>query len=223
MIELESVGRVFDSGAASFRALQDVSLKIEAGEFTAVSGPSGSGKTTLLNLIGALDTPTTGTVRIAGKDLAGLSEDARSTLRLETIGFVFQHFNLIPVLTAAENVEFPILFRRGVTAKERRKRVIEALERVGLASKHQSRPAELSGGERQRVAVARALAGEPSIVLADEPTANLDHATGASVIGLLREINRERRTTFVYATHDPELMRLAGRVISLRDGRLERS
>jgi len=220
LIQLAGVGREYGSGASRSVALRDVTLRIAAGEFAAVAGPSGSGKTTLLNLIGAIDRPTHGTVRIAEQDLAGLPEAECADLRLRTIGFVFQHFNLIPVLTASENVEFPLLFRRGLNTAQRRVRVARALDRVGLAAKSSRRLGELSGGERQRVAVARALAGEPALVLADEPTASLDHETGSAVIELMRELNRERGTTFLYATHDPELIRLAGRVIHLRDGRL---
>jgi putative ABC transport system ATP-binding protein len=220
LIRLEAVSRVYGSGASASVALDRVSLTVGEGEFVAVAGPSGSGKTTLLNIIGALDTPTSGSVRISQRELAGLDGNSLADLRLERIGFVFQSFNLIPVLSAAENVQFPLLFRRGLTKRERRERARRSLERVGLAGKEDRRPSELSGGERQRVAVARALAGQPAIVLADEPTANLDHETGAGVIALMRELNREQGTTFLYATHDPELIRLASRVITLRDGRL---
>jgi putative ABC transport system ATP-binding protein len=220
VISLHDVGKVYGSGAGRTAALDGISLTIEAGQFAAVAGPSGSGKTSLLNVIGAIDLPSSGRVRINGCDLGTVSEDRRAELRLSTIGFIFQHFNLVPVLTAAENVELPLLFRADVDAQERRRRVVTALERVGLGARLERRPAALSGGERQRVAVARALAGEPAIVLADEPTANLDHETGAAVIGLMRELNREQGTTFLYATHDAELISLADRVIRLRDGRL---
>jgi len=219
LIHLESVGKVYGSGPGRAVALQGISVSVAPGQFVAVAGPSGSGKTSLLNLIGGLDEPTSGSVSIDGRRLRDLSEDACADLRLRTIGFVFQHFNLIPVLSAAENVEIPLLFRR-LGAADRRRRVARALERVGLGDKRDRRPAELSGGELQRVAVARALAGEPAIVLADEPTANLDHETGNAVIGLMHELNRESRTTFLYASHDPELIRLADRVVRLRDGRL---
>lgn len=220
MIRLEGVGRIFGSGAGRAVALEGISLQVDPGQFMAVAGPSGSGKTTLLNLIGGIDTPTSGTVRIGGRDLRERSDDDLSELRLREIGFVFQNFSLIPVLSAEENIEFPLLFRRDLTAPDRRRRVGDLLERVGLPGVRRRRPAELSGGEQQRVAVARALAGAPNIVLADEPTANLDHETGAAVIELMHELNRESRTTFLYATHDPELIRLADRVIRLRDGRL---
>ncbi len=219
MIRLESVGKVYGSGPGRAVALDGISISVAPGQFVAVAGPSGSGKTSLLNLIGGLDEPTSGSVSIDGKRLRDLSEDERAGLRLRTVGFIFQHFNLIPVLSAAENVELPLLFRP-FGAADRRRRVARALERVGLGGKQARRPAELSGGELQRVAVARALAGEPAIVLADEPTANLDHETGAAVIGLMHELNRESRTTFLYSSHDQELIRLADRVVRLRDGRL---
>ncbi len=220
MIRVDSVHRAYGSGAARSVALAGIDLSIAAGEFVAIAGPSGSGKTTLLNLIGALDLPTSGSIAIDGTELAGLGEDRLATLRLERIGLIFQQFNLIPVLTAAENVEFPLLFRAGFTSARRRQAVDGALARVGLADKRSRRPAQLSGGEQQRVAVARALAGGPALVLADEPTANLDHETGAAVLALMHELNRERGVTFLYATHDPELIRMAARVITLRDGRL---
>jgi putative ABC transport system ATP-binding protein len=220
MIRLEAVSRVFGSGQSRTRALQGIDLEIARGAFVAVAGPSGSGKTSLLNLIGAIDAPSSGRVRIDGRDLGGLDEAGLADLRLTRIGFIFQHFNLIPVLSAAENVELPLMFRSGLSADERRRRVATELERVGLAGRRERRPAELSGGEQQRVAVARALAGRPDLVLADEPTANLDHETGTAVIELMHERNREHGATFLYATHDPELIQLADRIVRLRDGRL---
>jgi putative ABC transport system ATP-binding protein len=220
LIRLDGVRRVFHSGAAATTALDGVSFHVAKGEFVAVAGPSGSGKTSLLNLIGALDSPSGGTVSIDGRDLGKLSEDERAQLRLEHLGFVFQHFNLVPVLTAAENVELPLLFRGDLSAAERATRVDACLGRVDLTDRSDRRPDELSGGERQRVAVARALAGRPAIVLADEPTANLDHETGSGVIELMHELNREQGATFLYATHDPELIALADRVLRFRDGRL---
>jgi putative ABC transport system ATP-binding protein len=221
LILVDSVTKKFGAGASRVVALDRVSLSVERGEFVAVAGPSGSGKTTLLHLLGALDVPDAGSVAIDGRPLAGTSESARAELRLTRIGFVFQQFNLVPVLDAAENVELPLLFRRDLAASDRRQRVERALDRVGLASKAGRRPSELSGGEQQRVAIARALAGAPALVLADEPTANLDHETGAAVVELMHELNRRDGTTFLYSTHDPELIRLAGRVIRLRDGRVE--
>lgn len=220
MIRLESVSRAFGSGPLAVLALDRVDLAVERGEFAAIAGPSGSGKTSLLSLIGAIDLPTAGHVTIDGNDLVELGEAGRAELRRRRIGFVFQQFNLVPVLSAAENVELPLLFGAESSTAARRTRVATALDRVGLADKGARRPAQLSGGEQQRVAVARALAGDPGIVLADEPTANLDHETGAAVIELMYELNREDGTTFLYATHDTELLRLARRIIRLRDGRL---
>lgn len=219
MIRLQGVSRSFGKGVSRSVALNDISLQVEAGEFVAVAGPSGSGKTSLLNIIGVLDAPDAGSVEVDGQELSALTEREQADLRLAKISFVFQRFNLIPVLSAEENVELALLFRSDVNARERRERVSTSLERVGLGGKEHRRPAELSGGEQQRVAVARALAAQPLVVLADEPTANLDHETGMPVIELMQELNRENHTTFLYATHDPELIRMADRVIWLRDGR----
>jgi putative ABC transport system ATP-binding protein len=196
-----------------------VSLAVKAGEFLAVAGPSGSGKTTLLNLIGCLDTPTSGEVAIDGEAIGGLSAGRRADLRARKLGFVFQTFNLIPVLTAWENVEYPLLLqrRRGDVAK----RVQAALEHVGLADRARHRPTELSGGQQQRVAIARALVTEPALVLADEPTANLDSRTGSEIVELMRRLNRERGTTFVFSTHDPRIVNAADRVLQISDGRLQ--
>jgi putative ABC transport system ATP-binding protein len=221
VIELTAVSRVFGSGASRATALNDLSMTIEQGEFVAVAGPSGSGKTSLLNLIGAIDAPSSGRIVVAGQDLEGLDDAQLAQLRLTRIGFIFQQFNLVPVLSAAENVELPLLFRSEVSSAERRERVAGALERVGLTALARRRPHELSGGEQQRVAVARALAPQPVIVLADEPTANLDHDTGTKVLALMQALNRDAGTTFIFATHDPELIALADRVIRLRDGRLQ--
>ena len=220
MFVLTSVSRVYGAGAQQSVALHDVSLRVGRGEFVAIAGPSGSGKTTLLNLVGGIDAPTSGRIEIDGRELSRLAPSDLAEFRLAKLGFVFQQFSLIPVLTAAENVELPLLFRKGLAAAERKRAVALALARVGLADKAGRRPAELSGGEQQRVAVARAVAGNPEIVLADEPTANLDHETGGAVVALLLALNRERGTTFLYATHDPELVGLAGRVVTLRDGRI---
>ncbi len=214
------MSRVYGAGAQRSVALHDVSLRIGRGEFVAIAGSSGSGKTTLLNLVSGIDTPTSGRIEIDGRELSGLAPFELADFRLEKLGFVFQQFSLIPVLTAAENVALPLLFRKDLAPLARKSAVHSALDRVGLAGKQDRRPAELSGGEQQRVAVARAVAGHPEIVLADEPTANLDHETGGAVIALLLELNRERGTTFLYATHNPELVGLAGRVVTLRDGRV---
>jgi putative ABC transport system ATP-binding protein len=221
LIRLDAVERSYGRGVGVCEALRGVTAAIRRGTFAALVGPSGSGKTTLLNLIAGLDTPTSGTVRIEGCDLASMSEGEMSDLRLRRIGFVFQNFNLVPVLSAEENVAFPLLFRREIGRRERRERVAEVLRRVGLDGKEGRRPHELSGGERQRVALARALAGEPAIILADEPTANLDQETGAAIIHLMRSIGRQRGMTFLYSTHDPQLIAFADTVLKLRNGLIE--
>jgi len=198
--------------------LKGVSFELRGGEVVALLGPSGSGKTTLLNLIGCLDTPSAGEIAIDGEPVTRLSPGRRADLRARKLGFVFQTFNLIPVLTAWENVEYPLLIhRRGGDVAARVKR---ALEQVGLAERARHRPAELSGGQQQRVAIARALVGEPALVLADEPTANLDSRTGHEIVELMRSLNRERGTTFVFSTHDPRIMKAADRVLAMSDGRL---
>jgi putative ABC transport system ATP-binding protein len=212
------VTKSYELGRTSVPALRGVSLRVEPGEFMAVAGPSGSGKSTLLNLIGCLDRPSSGRILIEGQDLAQLGDDALSDLRARKIGFIFQTFNLIPVLSALENVEFPLLIRGDSKTTERARR---ALEEVGLADFARHRPDELSGGQRQRVAVARALATDPVLVLADEPTANLDSKTGEALIDLMLEKNRRDGTTFVFSTHDPKVMQHARRVLRLSDGRLE--
>jgi putative ABC transport system ATP-binding protein len=221
LIRLDAVEKSYGRGAGACEALRGVTATICRGTFAALVGPSGSGKTTLLNLIAGLDAPTSGTVRIEGRDLAFMREVEISTLRLQRIGFVFQNFNLVPVLSAEENVALPLLFRREIDRRERRERVAEVLRRVGLEGKEGRRPHDLSGGERQRVALARALAGEPAIMLADEPTANLDQETGAAVIQLMRSIGRQRGMTFLYSTHDPQLIAFADTVLKLRNGRME--
>jgi putative ABC transport system ATP-binding protein len=213
------VSKTYRLGKVTVTALDGVSLAVKAGEFLAVAGPSGSGKTTLLNLIGCLDTPTSGQVAIDGEAISGLSPGRRADLRARKLGFVFQTFNLIPVLTAWENVEYPLLLQRGrgdVAA-----RVRAALEHVGLADRARHRPPELSGGQQQRVAIARALVTEPALVLADEPTANLDSRTGHEIVELMRRLNRERGTTFVFSTHDPRIVNAADRVLEISDGRLQ--
>ena len=199
-------------------ALQGVSLSVAAGDFVSIAGPSGSGKTTLLNLIGCLDTPTSGEIEIDGHLVSGLSASRRADLRARKLGFVFQTFNLIPVLTAYENVEYPLLIRKG--GLDVGARVRAALVQVGLGERARHRPPELSGGQQQRVAIARALVSDPALVLADEPTANLDSATGNDIIALMRRLNREHGTTFVFSTHDPRIMKAADRVLEISDGRL---
>ena len=218
-VVVRDVSKTYRLGKVTVTALDGVSLAVKAGEFLAVAGPSGSGKTTLLNLIGCLDTPTSGQVAIDGEAISGLSPGRRADLRARKLGFVFQTFNLIPVLTAWENVEYPLLLQRGrgdVAA-----RVRAALEHVGLADRARHRPPELSGGQQQRVAIARALVTEPALVLADEPTANLDSRTGHEIIELMRRLNRERGTTFVFSTHDPRIVNVADRVLEISDGRLQ--
>ncbi len=217
-VVVRDVSKTYRLGKVAVTALAGVSLTVEAGEFMAVAGPSGSGKTTLLNLIGCLDTPTSGEIEIEGERVGMLSPGGRADLRARKLGFIFQTFNLIPVLTAYENVEYPLLIhRRGGDVAAR---VRAALEQVGLADRARHRPPELSGGQQQRVAIARALVGEPALVLADEPTANLDSRTGHDIIELMRRLNRERGTTFVFSTHDPRIMTAADRVLEISDGRL---
>jgi|SRR5689334_19115763 len=217
-VRVRGVSKTYRLGRVDVTALDDVSLDVEEGEFLAVAGPSGSGKTTLLNLIGCLDVPTTGEIAIDGESIGGLSSGRRADLRARKLGFVFQTFNLIPVLTAWENVEYPLLLQR--RPGDATGRVRAALAQVGLAERARHRPAELSGGQQQRVAIARALVTEPALVLADEPTANLDSRTGQEIIDLMRRLNRERGTTFVFSTHDPRIVGAADRVIEICDGRL---
>jgi putative ABC transport system ATP-binding protein len=220
-IRVLDVTKEYQLGRTRVPALRGVTLAVERGEFIAVAGPSGSGKSTLLNLVGCLDRPTTGQVWVDGRDVTREDDDALSDLRARTIGFIFQTFNLIPVLSALENVEFPLLFAgagKGLARAEARRRAREALDQVGLGAVAAHRPDELSGGQRQRVAVARALVTRPSIVLADEPTANLDSATGEAIIDLMLDINRRAGTTFLFSTHDPRVMAHAQRVLRLADG-----
>ena len=201
-------------------ALRGVTLDVVEGDFLAIAGPSGSGKTTLLNLIGCVDTRTSGSVEVAGKDTRRLSERELTDLRLHTIGFIFQSFNLVSVLTVSQNIELPLLLQRKLTGPERAQRVSALLERVGLREYGTHRPSELSGGQRQRVAIARALVTRPQLVLADEPTANLDSVTGAHILDLMRELNRTEKTTFIFSTHDQSVMAHANAVVRLADGKL---
>jgi putative ABC transport system ATP-binding protein len=213
----ENVTRVYKIGTVETQALRGVSLSIENGEFAALVGPSGSGKTTLLQLLGCLDRPTSGRVLINGKDVSQLNRNQRADMRRGTIGFIFQFFALIPTLTAYENVELPLLLT-GKPPAERKERVTGLLESVGLPERANHRPDQLSGGEQQRVAVARALAGSPSMILADEPTANLDTANGEAVMETMVRLNKETGVTFIFATHDPRVIKYARRVVTLRDG-----
>jgi putative ABC transport system ATP-binding protein len=215
--KVENVTRTFKIGKVETQALRGVSLSIESGEFTALVGPSGSGKTTLLQLIGCLDQPTSGHVYINGKDVSQLNRNQRADVRRGVIGFIFQFFALIPTLTAYENVEMPLLLT-GAGAAERRQRVTQLLEAVELGDRARHRPDQLSGGEQQRVAIARALSTTPTLILADEPTANLDTPNGKQVMEIMTRMNQETGVTFVFATHDPRVIQYARRVITLRDG-----
>lgn len=219
IIRSEGVWRVYRQGALEVEALKGVSLTIEQGEFTALVGPSGSGKTTLLNLLGGLDSPDRGQIWLDGTEVSSLGSGELSRFRLHHIGFVFQAYNLIPVLSAYENTEF-ILLLQGVPEKERKDRALRLLKEVGLEGMEHRRPFELSGGQQQRVAVARAIAAGPRIVLADEPTANLDSKTAASLLDLMRELNCKEKTTFLFSTHDPLVMERATRTVRLRDGEI---
>jgi len=201
-------------------ALRGVTLNIEAGEFTAMAGPSGSGKSTLLNMIGGLDRPTSGVVQVEGRDITRLSSSELSRLRRERLGFIFQSYNLIPVLTAFENAEY-VLMLQGVPSGQRRKRVLQLLEEVGLEGLEDRFPRELSGGQQQRVAIARAIVAEPALVLADEPTANVDSKTGQALLDLMRRLNEEKGVTFLFSTHDPAVMKQARRLLILKDGRID--
>jgi putative ABC transport system ATP-binding protein len=219
IVECINVNKTYQQGQIKVHALRDISLVIEKGEFAAVAGPSGSGKTTLLNLVGGLDASDSGSIVVDGNAFDQMSQSKLANLRLHKIGFVFQAYNLIPVLSAAENVEFVMLLQ-GVTARERQQRAKAILDDVGLAGKYDRRPAELSGGQQQRVAVARAIVSSPSIVLADEPTANLDSKTGEGLLEMMQKMNEEKRVTFIFSTHDKMVMDYARRLIFLRDGRL---
>jgi len=217
--KIENVTRIFKTGKVETQALRGISLSIEKGEFTALVGPSGSGKTTLLQLMGCLDQPTSGRVFVNGKDVSQLNRSQRADMRRGTIGFIFQFFALIPTLSAYENIEMPLLLN-GYSASQRRERVMELLESVDLSDRAHHRPDQLSGGEQQRVAVARALATHPALVLADEPTANLDTENGRQVMEIMQRLNQETGTTFVFATHDPRVIAFARRVVTLRDGQV---
>ncbi len=222
LVSLENVSKSYELGKTRVQALNDLSLAVQEGEFLSIAGPSGSGKSTILNLIGILDRPSAGMVRLDGQDVGGLSDRARARVRLERVGFIFQSFNLLPVLTVCENVEYPLVLL-GVDRAERRRRVSECLEAVELDVRALHHPDELSGGQRQRVAIARALVTAPHIVLADEPTANLDSAMSEEVLNLMADLNRRKKVTFVFASHDPRVIERATRVVRLRDGALARA
>lgn len=220
-ITLKNVKKNYQLDKVEVPALKGIDLTIDAGEFTVIAGPSGSGKTTILNLIGCVDTATEGKVMVGGKETGSLSERELTDLRLHTIGFIFQSFNLIPVLNITDNVEFPLLLQNKLSPQERRNQVKHFIDRVGLTPYAHHRPSELSGGQRQRVAIARALVTRPQIVLADEPTANLDSVTGQNIIDLMKEINTSEKTTFLFSTHDHSIMNQARRVIRLQDGLIQ--
>ncbi len=221
LIRVRGVTRVYDQEGVPVHALRGVDLDVEEGEFTSLAGPSGCGKTTLLNIIGALDRPTAGTVEVAGHDLSRLGKGEAAAFRLDNVGFIFQAYNLVPVLTAYENAEFTLLLR-GVPAAERRRIVVPLLERLGLADLMDRRPHQLSGGQQQRVAIARALATGPRIVLADEPTANLDSASSEALLDHMLELNRDLGTTFLFSSHDDHVLARVRRIVYMRDGRVER-
>ncbi|MEO0265448.1 MAG: ABC transporter ATP-binding protein [candidate division WOR-3 bacterium] len=222
LVELKNVEKVYVTGKISVKALKGVNLGVEKGEFTAVVGPSGSGKTTLLNIIGCIDKPTSGEVIMEGNLLTEKSPDELARLRRHYFGFIFQSFNLIPVLNVYENVELALNLKYpNMSRKEKERKILEILEIVGLVDRKDLRPLELSGGEQQRVSIARALVKDPEFVLADEPTANLDSETGKNIINLMRELNEKKGVTFIFSTHDPMIMQYAKRVIKLRDGKIE--
>ena len=218
-VVLKNVAKIYHLDAVAVPALSDINLEIRANCFTVISGPSGSGKTTLLNLIGCIDRPDHGEVLVAGQDINRLSDDALSDFRAHHLGFIFQNFNLLPVLTTYENVEYPLLLSK-MPAAERRQRVLALLDAVGLSERAQNRPGQLSGGQRQRVAIARALASSPKLVLADEPTANLDSQTAQGIIELMLTLNRVESVTFIFATHDPRVMQRASRMVEISDGQI---
>lgn len=218
MIRIEDMYKIYQMGDTEVRALDGVSLHIKEHEFVAIIGPSGSGKSTLMNMIGCLDTPTSGKYWLNGQDVSNLSDDEQATIRNRTIGFIFQQYNLLPKLNARENVELPLIYR-GIGAEERRKMAMHALERVGMAERSEHMPKELSGGQQQRVSIARALAGRPPLILADEPTGALDSKTGAELMVMLKELHAEGNT-IVLITHDSNIARQAKRVVRIQDGKI---
>jgi len=221
VVQIADIKKVYKQGKVLVKALDGVSLDFEMGEFSALAGPSGSGKTTMLNIIGGIDSSDSGSVIVGGNEFTGMSSSKMAEFRLHNIGFVFQAYNLIPVLSAVENVEY-VLRLRGINQKVCRERSLAILAEVGLADMANRRPAELSGGQQQRVAVARAIVGEPSLILADEPTANLDSKTGESLLELMLRMNKEKNVTFIFSTHDKMVMDYARRIVNLRDGKVEK-
>jgi putative ABC transport system ATP-binding protein len=225
LIDVRDLTKVYHMGTVEVHALRGVSLQVEEGELLSIMGPSGSGKSTMMNVLGCLDQPTSGEYYLDGVDVSALDDNAQADIRNHKIGFVFQTFNLLPRTTALENVELPLIyqrngFMRSMSARERRERAAQSLERVGLADRIHHHPNELSGGERQRVAIARALAMAPAIILADEPTGNLDSRSGAEIVGIFQELNREMGITVVFVTHDPNIAQHTARIVRLHDGRV---
>jgi putative ABC transport system ATP-binding protein len=220
IIRVEHVDKVYEDNGVPVQALHDVSITVAGGEFLVIAGPSGSGKTTLLNIIGALDTPTKGKVFLEGNDISTKSRSEVAALRLRKIGFVFQAYNLIPVLSAIENIEFTMMLS-GVPQKEREERALSLMSELGIAELARKRPNEMSGGQQQRVAVARAMVNDPSLILADEPTANLDSATAGNLLDLMQQMNQERNLTFVFSSHDNKVIDRARRLVILKDGRIQ--
>ena len=217
-VRLEQVEKIYPLGQTQVVALKGITLSINSGEFTTIAGPSGCGKSTLLNLIGCMDKPSHGEVYIEAQPISALSDRALTSLRLHKLGFIFQSFNLIPVLSVEQNIEFPLLIQGHHSAAERKSRVEKLIDEVGLQAQKKQRANELSGGQRQRVAIARALVTDPRLVLADEPTANLDSANGERIIALMKTINKTHGTTFIFSTHDPQVMSQATRIVRLKDG-----
>jgi len=220
LIELRDVWKIYDLGEIQVEALRGASLNMEQGEFVALIGPSGSGKSTLMNTLGCLDRPTRGSYLLAGEEVATMSRDQRARIRNQRLGFVFQNFNLLPRTSALENVELPLLYSRGISTRERRQRAKDKLALVGLADRMDHHPTQLSGGQQQRVAIARALVNEPSILMGDEPTGNLDSKTSREVIGLFRDLNEKQQITVILVTHDQDVARNARRTVVLRDGNI---
>jgi putative ABC transport system ATP-binding protein len=220
IVRLQHVFKDYYLGEQKVHALKNITMTVDDGAFAAIAGPSGSGKSTLLNLIGCIDTPSAGKIFIDGQDTAGRTPDELADLRARTIGFIFQTFNLFPVLSAEENVEYPLLQLKELSTAERRKRVAKYLSVVGLSNFARHRPNQLSGGQRQRIAIARALATHPKVVLADEPTANLDHKTGEGILQLMKDINGQFKTTFIFSTHDLRVMAIADRLVHIEDGEI---
>lgn len=222
MVKLENITKEYSNGKIKVKAVDSMNMEIKKGEFTVISGPSGSGKTTILNMIGAMDTPTGGTLMIEDKDISNFNSKEAALFRREKIGFIFQDFNLIPVLTAYENVEFSLDLLKKYSKEEKNKKIEEILKAVGILELKNRRPSEMSGGQQQRVAIARALVKNPALVLADEPTANLDTKTGTEILDLMKHLNESKKITFIFSSHDAKIIEYANRVIHIRDGKFEK-